>query len=268
MDHQKHLPPEQIVSDQVRKITDLSLSDQPHQALKRALELVQHYGNYALVHRCLAKVYQRMDQREEAIKHHEIADELSRQIFRDYNPHLNPSPQTPPSSQIPTKKTLLPPPPSPLLPGFDHKWLRSLEQHLIESTKEEFENKKKNHEIEYIPTIKIGATLPPQAPSSLSNSSNLISSEKPLFSMPQEKDCSLSNSQLLPSSPLTLHPPLKTAPSFSFTLPPHLTLKQALCLFREAYIQQVYSACDRDLEKAAQQLQITPETLSFVLQGF
>lgn len=284
----EEITPEQFVSLQVRQITTLSLAERSSEALKLALDLVDKYNQFPLAHRCIAKVYQRMDQIEVAIKHHEIADQLSEEFFKKYNPIITPEANKKISCSLEekatsakqieaTSKTEAPPSMqekpskkaakrkkkrSKLAPSFNENELLALRDQLLETTKKDVLKQGKT-EIDPIPTIKIkplAKNLAISEEEQKQNREQFFLSEKQSQTKntpppkPQEIEGTLTHSQ----NPTISHP-------HNITIPPNLNLKQATCLFRETYIQKVYLANHQNLEKTAEILGVSVENIAFVL---
>ncbi|MEK7486075.1 MAG: hypothetical protein AABZ60_17265 [Planctomycetota bacterium] len=266
---QEPVSPEQFITTQVRQITVLSLSERSGEALKLALELVEQYHNYPLVHRCIAKVYQRMEQIEVATRHHDIADRLSEEFFRDSNPLIAPQEGT----STPLKNTTasqekqhsLPPKPekqkakknTSAKPSFNEKELLALRQQLIENTQEDV-FKVSNCEIEPIPIVKLNvqstSVADPQKQIELTSVLE-PSSKKQEIPLPVK---AVSNSHQESVDPLLLK-------SITISLPSPLPLKYAMSVFREMYASQIYQLCNQNIEHASQLLGISPENLTFLL---
>lgn len=240
--YQEPLSPEQFISTQVRQITALSLSERSGEALKLALELVEQYQNYPLVHRCIAKVYQRMDQLEVATKHHEIADRLSEEFFRNSNPLIAPKENDPGTAPKPPKteknKTSKK---NSTKPSFNEQELLELRQQLIESTQEDV-LKTTTRDIDPIPVIKLAD--PP------TRKSEFVFSAK--------------ESGVTQEAPTTTEQPSHFQ-GITLSIPTSLPLKYAVVVFREIYAREVYQRCNQDLEGASKVLGISRENLAFLL---
>lgn len=276
-DFSEPISPEQFVSNQVRKITTLSLEERSGEALKLALELLDQYGEYPLVHRCIAKVYQRMDQTEVALKHHDLADQLSEAFFKKSNPLIvpirpdssdiekDPSPVFSDTLEIQKEepKEELKKEPSPkkkelsalaLSQKFDEKELNQLREQLLETTRNDV-LKAAIEDVEHIPVIKLSKnSLFPKETAIVLQPQPVLQQANPLAPPIQGELKSFTEAR----------PEEKYSEMFPW-IPRNLTLKQAICLFRETYVQQVFLENQKDIDKTARILGISRENLEFLL---